>query len=34
MDYPQGRRSSTARGYLDQAKHRPNLTIVTHALAD
>ncbi|EJL6598531.1 choline dehydrogenase [Vibrio cholerae] len=31
---PQGRRSSTARGYLDQAKHRPNLTIVTHALAD
>ena len=25
----QGRRSSTARGYLDQAKKRPNLTIVT-----
>ena len=31
---PQGRRSSTARGYLDQAKGRPNLTIVTHALTD
>jgi choline dehydrogenase len=31
---PQGRRSSTARGYLDQAKQRPNLTIVTHALTD
>ena len=29
-----GRRSSTARGYLDQAKKRPNLTIVTHALSD
>ena len=29
-----GRRSSTARGYLDQAKKRPNLTIVTHALTD
>lgn len=29
-----GRRSSTARGYLDQARDRPNLTIVTHALAD
>lgn len=31
---PQGRRSSTARSYLDQAKARPNLTIVTHALTD
>jgi len=31
---PEGRRSSTARGYLDQAKGRPNLTIVTHALTD
>ena len=31
---PQGRRSSTARGYLDQAKGRPNLTIVTHATTD
>ena len=31
---PQGRRSSTARGYLDQARGRPNLTIVTHALTD
>ena len=31
---PEGRRSSTARGYLDQAKQRPNLTIVTHALTD
>ncbi|WP_443191298.1 choline dehydrogenase [Pseudomonas indica] len=31
---PQGRRSSTARGYLDQARSRPNLTIVTHALTD
>lgn len=31
---PKGRRSSTARGYLDQAKTRPNLTIVTHALTD
>jgi choline dehydrogenase len=30
----QGRRSSTARGYLDQARARPNLTIVTHALTD
>jgi len=28
---PKGRRSSTARGYLDLAKGRPNLTIVTHA---
>jgi choline dehydrogenase len=31
---PNGRRSSTARGYLDQARERPNLTIVTHALTD
>jgi choline dehydrogenase len=31
---PKGRRSSTARGYLDQARARPNLTIVTHALTD
>lgn len=28
---PEGRRSSTARGYLDLSKHRPNLTIITHA---
>lgn len=31
---PQGRRSSTARGYLDQARQRPNLSIVTHAVTD
>ncbi|WP_340621004.1 choline dehydrogenase [Xenorhabdus siamensis] len=31
---PRGRRSSTARGYLDQAKSRSNLTIITHALTD
>jgi len=31
---PKGRRSSTARGYLDQAKTRPNLKIVTHALTN
>lgn len=31
---PSGRRASTARGYLDQAKGRPNLTIVTHATTD
>ncbi|KHN49803.1 choline dehydrogenase [Pectobacterium fontis] len=31
---PKGRRASTARGYLDQAKGRNNLTIVTHALTD
>jgi choline dehydrogenase len=37
---PNGRRSSTARGYLDlarkrdQARGRQNLTIVTHALTD
>ncbi|WP_202815636.1 GMC family oxidoreductase N-terminal domain-containing protein, partial [Enterobacter hormaechei] len=27
-------RASTARGYLDQAKPRPNLTIRTHAMTD
>ncbi|EMN0831337.1 choline dehydrogenase [Providencia rettgeri] len=31
---PQGRRASTGRGYLDQAKGRKNLTIVTHATTD
>ncbi|MDR5829236.1 choline dehydrogenase [Caballeronia sp. LP006] len=31
---PNGRRASTARGYLDHAKHRGNLTIVTHATTD
>ena len=31
---PKGRRSSTARGYLDQARGRPNLTIITHALTE
>lgn len=31
---PHGRRASTARGYLDQAKSRPNLTIRTHAMTD
>ncbi|WP_280188938.1 choline dehydrogenase [Delftia sp. PS-11] len=31
---PNGRRAATGRGYLDQARKRPNLTIVTHALAD
>ncbi len=31
---PHGRRSSTARGYLDQARQRSNLTILTHALTD
>ena len=31
---PNGRRASTARGYLDQAKGRPNLTIITHATTD
>ncbi len=31
---PKGRRASTARGYLDQARGRPNLSIVTHALTD
>lgn len=29
-----GRRASTARGYLDRAKQRPNLTIATHAVTD
>ncbi|MHA3891603.1 choline dehydrogenase [Acinetobacter sp. GXMZU3951] len=28
---PNGRRASTARGYLDMAKQRENLTILTHA---
>ncbi|WP_072281216.1 choline dehydrogenase [Rappaport israeli] len=31
---PKGRRSSTARGYLDRVKHREHLTIQTHALVD
>lgn len=31
---PQGRRASTARGYLDEAKKRPNLTIETRATTD
>ncbi|WP_431023673.1 choline dehydrogenase [Halomonas sp. H5] len=31
---PQGRRASTARGYLDTAKQRPNLTIETRATTD
>lgn len=31
---PNGRRASTARGYLDLARGRPNLDIVTHALTD
>lgn len=31
---PHGRRASTARGYLDQAKSRKNLTIETHATTD
>jgi len=31
---PRGRRASTARGYLDQACRRPNLTILTHALTE
>ncbi|MEQ9917633.1 choline dehydrogenase [Pectobacterium aroidearum] len=31
---PKGRRASTARGYLDRAQGRKNLTIVTHALTD
>ena len=29
-----GRRASTARGYLDHARERPNLIIVTHATTD
>jgi choline dehydrogenase len=31
---PRGRRSSTARGYLDMARGRPGLEIVTHATTD
>ena len=31
---PQGRRASTARGYLDMARGRPGLRIITHALTD
>lgn len=31
---PEGRRAATGRGYLGQARGRPNLTIVTHALSD
>lgn len=31
---PRGRRASTARGYLDQARRRTNLTIVTRAMTD
>lgn len=31
---PEGHRAATGRGYLDQARGRPNLTIVTHALSD
>jgi choline dehydrogenase len=31
---PNGRRSATGRGYLDIAKQRENLTIVTHATTD
>ncbi len=31
---PQGRRSSTARGYLDMAKGRDNLTIISHAMTN
>ncbi|WNK19085.1 choline dehydrogenase [Halomonas piscis] len=31
---PRGRRASTARGYLDTAKQRDNLTVETHALTD
>ncbi|BAP45108.1 choline dehydrogenase [Pseudomonas sp. StFLB209] len=31
---PKGRRASTARGYLDTAKQRDTLTIVTHAMTD
>ncbi|MFF7058201.1 choline dehydrogenase [Achromobacter spanius] len=31
---PRGRRASTARGYLDQARGRANLTIVTRAWTD
>lgn len=31
---PHGRRSSTARGYLDMARHRERLTILTNAMTD
>src|SRR5699024_2883291 len=31
---PNGRRASTARGYLDRAKPRSNITILTGALTD
>ncbi|MBP6116393.1 MAG: choline dehydrogenase [Neisseriaceae bacterium] len=31
---PNGRRAHTARGYLDQARDRQNLTIMTHATTD
>ncbi|MCV5296512.1 GMC family oxidoreductase N-terminal domain-containing protein, partial [Escherichia coli] len=31
---PQGRRASTARGYLDQERGRPNLSIRTNAVND
>ncbi|CAI3925286.1 Choline dehydrogenase or related flavoprotein (BetA) (PDB:1B4V) [Commensalibacter communis] len=31
---PNGRRSSTARGYLDTAKKRKNIKIITHAVTD
>jgi choline dehydrogenase len=31
---PKGRRASTARGYLDMARERPNLHIITHALTE
>lgn len=31
---PNGRRASTASGYLDSAKKRGNLTILTHAMTD
>ncbi|WP_025650602.1 MULTISPECIES: choline dehydrogenase [unclassified Psychrobacter] len=31
---PNGRRASTARGYLDRAKQRSNITILTGALTD
>ena len=31
---PRGRRASTARGYLDMARGRPGLTILTHATTD
>jgi len=31
---PKGRRASTARGYLDMARERANLHIITHALTE